>query len=148
MARFSVGARTTAGSNVLPLISLFSSASVNFRLREVGIFQTTTTAYCVGLARLGTAQGTVGTGLTEFNLDNDGVAASSTAFNTHSAQGSLALTDAGYRATLGAVAGSGVIWTFANDVGLKAAAGTTNGVGVIIPTGSGQVSDIYFVWDE
>jgi hypothetical protein len=129
-------------------MSIFSAASVNFRLREIGVFNTTTTALCVGLARLGTNQGTPGTGLTEFNLDNDGVTASSTAFGTHTAQGTMTLTDGGYRATLGAAAGSGVIWTFANDVGFKAAAGTTNGAGVIIPTGTGQVCDIYFVWDE
>jgi hypothetical protein len=148
MARFSVGARTSAGSNVLPLMSIFSSASVNFRLREVGVTNTTTTALCIGLARLATNQGTPGSGLTEFNLDNDGVTASSTAFNTHSAQGTMTLVDAGYRATIGAAAGAGFVWTFGNDVGLKAAAGTTNGVGVIIPTGSGQICDIYFVWDE
>ena len=147
MGRFSVGARTTAGSNVLPLMSLFSAASVNFRMREIGIFNTTTTALTVGLARLGTNQGTPGSALTEFSLDSSGIAASCTAF-THSAQGTMTLTDAGYRARLGAADGTAMIWTFANDVGLNAATATTNGVGVYIPTGTGQICDIYFVWDE
>jgi hypothetical protein len=149
MARYSAGARASgAGSNILPIGSIFSAAAINFRLREIGVFNTTTTAMVVGLARLGTNQGTPGTGLTETSHDFSTATASCTTFNTHTAQGTMTLTDLGYRATLGAAAGAGVIWTFGGDLGINANVGTTNGIGIYVPTGTGQITDFYLVWEE
>jgi hypothetical protein len=146
MARYSVGARAAAiGSATIPLGSLYATASVNFRLREVGVFNTTTTAVVVAMCRL-TTTGTRGSTLTEFALDHSSVAASAEGFNSHTVGPTLA--DGGYRATLGAAAGAGVIWTFGGDAGINVNAATTNGIGIYTPTGTGQICDFYFVWDE
>jgi len=50
-------------------------------------------------------------------------------------------------ATLGAAKGSGVIWTF-GDKGIVINQATADGVGVYTPNGTGQICDIYIVWDE
>jgi hypothetical protein len=44
MARFSAGVKSGVGTTTLPFAALASGASVGFRLREVGIFNTTNTA--------------------------------------------------------------------------------------------------------
>lgn len=146
MARFVSGARATgAGSATLPVGSLYSGTSINPRIREIGIFNTTSTAVAVALCRLSTT-GTQGAGLNENALDSSSTTAACSAFNTHTVAPTL--TEFGYRATLGAAIGSGVVWTFNNDVGITTTLGTTNGLGIYIPTGTGQVLDFYFVWDE
>jgi hypothetical protein len=146
MARYSAGARTAAGSTTLPIISIYSSATVNPRVREIGVFNTTNTAFSVTIVRLSTA-GTRGTTLTPGAFDATGIAASTTAYNTHTVAPTIA-ANLGYVATLGAAAGAGILWTFGNDVGLTCAVGVTNGIGVIVSTGTGQIADAYIVWDE
>ena len=145
MSRFSAGTRTAAGSTTLPIISLYSSASVNFAIVEIGVFNTTTTAVALKLCKLTTA-GTPGAGLTETSHEYGAPTASCTAFNTHSSTGPT-VVDLGYNVTLGAAAGSGIIWTF-GDRGLIVPIGTGNGVGIIVATGTGQICDAYIVWDE
>jgi len=146
MARFSTGGRTGAGSTTLPIISLYSGGANNLpKIREIGVTNTTTTAVAIKLIRL-TTTGTQGTGLTETGHDGSGASAVAAGFNTHSGAPTLG-GDLGYNATLGAAAGAGVIWTF-GDTGLVVPAGTTQGVGVLVATGTGQVCDAYIVWDE
>lgn len=146
MGRCMVGARAAgAGSATLPIGSIYSSASVNPRLREVGVFNTTTTSLVVALCRLSTT-GTQGAALTEAAADATGAAPAVSGFNTHTVAPTL--VDLGYRATLGAAIGAGVIWTFGGDIGITCAVGTANGIGIYIPTGTGQIVDFYFVWDE
>lgn len=145
MARYSAGVKTGAGSTTLPVISLYASASVGARIREIGVFNTSGTQVDVKLVRLTTA-GTQGTGLTEAPHDPSEAAASCTAFTTHTAAPTLG-ADLGYRATLGAAAGSGCIWTF-GDSGLRIPTGTANGIGVIVENGTGQALQAYLVWDE
>lgn len=146
MARYAVGARAAgAGSATLPIGSLYAAAAVNFRMREIGIFNTTATAVVVGLCRVSTT-GTQGSALTEQGLDSSSVTSSCQGFNTHTVAPTL--VDMGYRAQLGAAIGSGIVWTFANDTGINVNVGTANGLGIYIPTGTGQVCDFYFVWDE
>lgn len=145
MARYSVGVKTTAGSTTLPIISLYNTAAVVAKLREVGCFNTTNTAVDIKLTTL-TSQGTPGSGLTEANYDSGSAAAACTAFTTHSA-GTPVGVDLGYRASLGAAVGAGVIWTF-GDTGIRVAAGTANGIGVIPENGTGQACQAYLVWDE
>ncbi len=144
MARYSATVRTSAGSATLPIASLYAAASVGGKVREVGIFNTTATAVAVGVRRLTTA-GTQGAALTESQHDSDSAAASCTGFTTHTIAPTLG--DALYGATLGAAIGSGVIWTF-GDTGLVIEPGTANGIGIVIPTGTGQVCDVTIVWDE
>jgi hypothetical protein len=127
MGRYAAGARAAgAGSAALPIGSLYGTAAANGRVRETA--------------------GTPGTGLTETALDATAAAASCTAFNTHTVAPTL--VDAGYRKTMGAAIGDGIIWTFPNEPGLGLAVGTANGIGIYVPNGTGQICDFYIVWDE
>lgn len=146
MPRFSAGVKTGAGSTTLPLVSVYAAAAVGGSLREVGLFNTTATAVDVKLVRLTTA-GTQGTALVEAEHDPNGAAASCTAVSTHSSTPPTLGDDLGYRASIGAAIGAGVIWTF-GDNGIRIPVGTANGVGVLIENGTGQVLQAYIVWDE
>lgn len=145
MARYSTGVKTGAGSTTLPLISLYSAAAVGGKIREIGVFNTTNSAVDVKLVRL-TSQGTPGAALVEAKHDPDSAAASCTGFTTHTAAPTLG-DDLGYRASLGAAIGAGVIWTFGSE-GLRISVGTANGIGVIIENGTGQALQASIVWDE
>ena len=145
MARYTAGGKTSAGSTTLPLISLYSAAAVGGKIREIGVFNTTATALDIKLVRL-TTTGTQGSALTVGKADPDSAAASSGAFQTHTVAPTLG-SDLGYRASLGAAVGSGVIWTF-GDQGLRIPVGTANGIGVIVENGTGQACQAYIIWDE
>ena len=145
MARYSTGVRTGAGSTTLPIISLYTIAGFSPKIREIGAFNTTTTAVALALRRL-TSAGTQGAALTAAKHDPLSAAALATPFTTHTANPTLG-DDLGYRNPCGAAIGAGVIWTF-GDTGLIIPVGTANGVGIIIATGTGQVCDAYIVWDE
>lgn len=145
MAKYTFGMRTTiAGTSALPNISIYAVAASGFRLREVGLFNTTSTALAVALARL-TTTGTQGAGQTEGEYDNDGPAPAATIFAGHTAGPTLGQILR--QASLGASIGSGIIWTFP-DPGIVVASGTANGLGIIVPTGTGQILDVYFDWEE
>lgn len=146
MARYSTGVKTTAGSTTLPIISLYAAASTpGAKLREVGVFNTTATAVDIKLIRL-TSAGTQGAGLTAAKYDSDSANAAATPFTTHTVAPTLG-NDLGYRASLGAAVGSGVIWTF-GDTGLRIPVGVANGIGVLVENGTGQACQCYLVWDE
>jgi hypothetical protein len=146
MPRYSTGVRTAAGSTILPIISLYAIAAVGGAIREIGVFNTTTTAVALRLIRL-VATGTQGTGLVEAKHDTTSAAASCTAFTTHTGDPTASSVDLGYYTVLGAAAGAGVIWTFGAS-GLLIPVGTAQGIGVIPSTGTGQICDAYIVWDE
>jgi hypothetical protein len=112
---------------------------------EIGAFNTTATAVAIKLVRLTTA-GTPGAGLVEAEHSQAGATASCTALDTYTSTGPT-LIDLGYRASLGAAIGSGVIWTFGGS-GLVLPVATTEGVGIVVATGTGQILDWYVVWDE
>ncbi len=145
MSRYSAGVLTGVGSPTLPIISIYAAAAVRGAIKEIGVFNTTATALDIALRRLTTA-GTQGAGLTESKHDPDSAAASMTAFTTHTGAPTLG-DDLGYRASLGAAIGSGVIWTF-SDKGLLVPVGVANGIGVIIENGTGQACQAYVIWDE
>lgn len=145
MARFSIAGRSTVvGTTVRAVASLFAIASRTMKLREVGIFNTTSTAVAVSLVRFTNATG-VGAGLTEVLWDEAGPAPNGTGFAGHTADGAVG-SPLRY-ASLPAAVGGGVIWTFDGN-GILVAAGTANGVGIICPTGTGQIVDYYFDWEE
>ncbi len=148
MARFSAGVRTGAGSTTLPIISLYSASGSNRGLVvEIGVFNTTAVAVALKIVRL-TNVGTQGAGLTEALYEFGGRAATLTAFTTHSGDPTSGAIDMGYNVVLGAAIGAGVIWTF-GDGGIQIPANdSTEGIGVIVATGTGQVCDAYIVWDE
>ncbi len=150
MARFSSGVRATAGTSARPMMSIYNAAATTGVLREVGVFNTTATALEIFLTRLSTT-GTQGAGLTASQYNVKGPAAALTTFTTHTADCTYT-TDLGYRAVLGAAVGSGVIWTF-GDTGLSigiadAVTLVTDGIGVSLENGTGQICQCYFVWDE
>lgn len=145
MARYSIAGRSTiAGTSLRGMFSLYAPASVALKVREVGVFNTTSTALAIALVRF-TGTGTQGAGLTETKWDPGSAAASGTGFAGHTADATVG--DTIRQASLGAGVGNGVIWTF-GDTGLVIAAGTANGIGIIIPTGTGQICDYYLDWDE
>ena len=145
MPRYSAGVTSaTAGTAARPVMSLYSAAAIGSKLREIGLFNTTTTSAIFRLVRL-TAQGTPGAGLTEGKHDPDSAAAACTAFDSHTVDATVG-DDLGYSGGLGAAIGSGIIWTF-GDSGLRIPVGTANGIGVL-PVGTGQIVRVYFVWDE
>lgn len=108
------------------------------------MFNTTTTAVAYKLQRA-TAAGTVGATLTKDPDDPDQAAAGLAAFNTHTVAHTG--TDAGYNCVLGAAIGAGVIFTL-GDRGKRIPAGTANGIGILTATGTGQIIDFHFGWDE
>jgi hypothetical protein len=126
------------------MASLFAAAGSGARIREVGIFNTTTTALAVGLIRFTNATG-VGAGLTEGEYDENAPPPLATGFAGHTADGGTGQVLR--QASLGAAIGSGVIWTF-GDSGLVIVLGTANGIGIHTPTGTGQICDYYIDWDE
>jgi len=145
MSRVSIAGRSTvAGTTLRAIASLFAIASRTMKLREVGVFNTTSVAVAVSLVRFTNATG-VGAGLTEVMYDEAGPAPNGTGFAGHTADG--AVGSPLRQASLGAAIGSGVIWTF-GDTGILVATGTTNGIGIICPVGNGQILDYYYDWDE
>lgn len=145
MALFSVSGRCSgAGTTARPSVSIYAPANSGGWLREVGIFNTTSTACAYRVARL-TATGTQGSALTEVAYQSDQDALM-TCFDTHSADATV--SSSGFaQASLGAAIGSGVIWTFGGP-GIWIPPGTTNGVGVVLATGTGQILDYHLTWEE
>lgn len=145
MARQAAAYRSTgAGSATLPMASLYAAATGGLWLVEVGVTNTTVTAFEISLARFSTAgTSTAVTGTYEENDVN--FTALGTARNTHSAAAPTLGAEL-RRASIGASIGSGVIWTFGGR-GLFVPSGVANGVGLIPITGTGQISDVYWSWD-
>lgn len=139
------GRSTVVGTTLRAIASVFAIAAKGFRLREVGIFNTTSTALAAALVRFTNATG-VGAGLTEVAWDStiDGTP-QITAFAGHTADGAVGSPIR--QGSLGAAVGAGIIWTFGAG-GLVVPVGTANGIGIICPAGTGQILDYYFDWEE
>lgn len=145
MARVSAANRTGSALTAAFGPQLISGATTqDLVLRECGVFNTTAVALAVALNRT-TTQGTAGTGLTEVNESHANHTIIGQATNISS--GTTAVGSALRQASLGAAIGSGVIWTF-GDNGLMIPGSTTLGITLTCPTGTGQIVDFYFVWDE
>lgn len=145
--RQSAAFRTTgAGSATLPMASLYASSTGALWLVEVGVFNTTVTAFEVSLKRF-TATGTQGTAQTVlWEEDEANFTAKGDPRDTHTVTPTITAGEL-RRASIGASIGSGVIWTFGGR-GLVIPSGTANGVGLMPMTGTGQISDVYFSWDS
>ncbi len=145
MARCAVAGRSTvAGTTVRAMASVFATAAVRPRVLEIGVFNTTAVALAVAVCRFTNATG-VGAGLTEVCLDDPTRTVIATGFAGHTADG--AVGSQVRQASLGAAIGSGVIWTF-GGIGFLVDDGTANGIGIITPTGTGQICDYYIEWEE
>jgi hypothetical protein len=145
LARYVASAVTTAGSTALPIISLYGGTTVRPKLRELHLFNTTTTAVFLKLVRVTTA-GTQGSALVEMPLIQEDPAAVATAFNTHSAGPTVTTGDL-WRGSLPAAVGGSVILTWP-DPGLGIPPTANNGLAVIVSTGTGQAVDATLIWDE
>lgn len=149
MARFSAAWRTAgAGSTTLPIASLYATAAVRPRLVEVSVTNTTGTAVAIALKRV-TTTGTQGATQTGTYEDDNSQAAVATPKDTHTV-GPTITAVALRQITLGAAAGSAVIWTFGGGKtpGLMIPNTTGDGIGLVIATGTGQICDVGFTWDE
>jgi hypothetical protein len=145
MARLAAGGITGAGSTTLPLSSLYTTAGARVRVREIGVFNTTTTSVSLRLVRL-TTLGTRGTAwTTAATYGEDPATGLATASGTHTAGPTL--TDLGYRTVLGAAIGSGMVWTF-EDFHLTIPAVANAGIGIAVENGGGQVCQVYWSWTE
>lgn len=143
--RYAVAGRgTVVGTTVRAMASLYATTGVRPRVMEVGVFNTTTTELAVALVRFTNATG-VGAGLTEVALSDPAQTAIATGFAGHTADGAVGSPIR--QATLGAAKGSGVIWTF-QEPGILIPNTTSDGLGIIVPTGTGQICDYYIEWEE
>lgn len=145
MARFSAGGLTTAGSTTLPIFALIGGTGVLCRIREIGVFNTTTTPVALKLCRLSTA-GTPGATLTAASLNTDPATATGVLKNTYTSTAPTT-SDLGYRAVLGAAIGSGFVWTF-EDFELTTLVAASAGVGALVENGTGQALQVYVKWYE
>jgi hypothetical protein len=144
--------RAHAGARTANLITaargpkVAAIANGAFHLVEVGIFNTTVTAFAVSLQRA-TAVGTGGTALTEVAADPyDAQTIKATGINVPTADDTVTAGEFA-RATIGAANGAGIIWTFGKN-GIFVPAGTSNAIGLYLPVGTAQHFDFYFVWEE
>jgi hypothetical protein len=137
------GRATVVGTTLRAMFSLFSIAATGGKIREIGITNTTSTAFAASLARFTNATG-VGAALTEADYDPANPAVC-TGFAGHTADG--AVGQVFRQASIGAAVGAGMVWTF-GDSGLLMPVGTANGIGVICPTGTGQICDYWLDWDD
>lgn len=126
-----------------------SVAGVRPRLVEVGCFNTTATACAVALRRV-SAAGTSGATQTVVYESDSAQAALVTPKDTWT----VAPTFVGGNlrvASLGAAIGSGIIWTFGGgglNSGLVIPNTTGDGIVISVLTGTGQICDVSFTWDE
>lgn len=147
MARYSAGGiSSAAATSTLPAVTLAAASGSGCRLREVGIFNTTTSSFYVSLRRFSTA-GTRGAAVNVLAEDPNSAAAACTVADANTSTAPTLVNGTGRIAVLPAAIGGGVIWTF-GDTGLALLAGTGNMYGILCPSGTGQVFTYYFTWDE
>lgn len=135
---------TTAPTTTLPGASLYAIANRPLRLFEIGIFNTTVTACSLTVCRLTTA-GTHSTTVTASAFEPgktvDGVASQAHTSTPPSLGANIRVVP------IGAAIGAGAIFTWDAE-GIDIDAGTANGIGIISTTGTAQICDVYFDWDE
>lgn len=148
MARFHAAGRGSGiGSATLPFASLYATAACRPRVVEVGVFNSTATAVVLKLQRV-TTTGTQGATVTASFEDDSSQTAVATAKDAHTVAPTLGGVIRYF--SLGAAIGSGVIWSFGGGKtpGLIIPNTTGDGLALIVATGTGQICDWYFVWDE
>lgn len=146
MARHAAAYRTTgAGSTTLPMASLYAPSTGGLWLVEVVVTNTTATSACIGLRRL-TTTGTQGAAQTVTYEESDvGFTAKGDPRDTHTVAPTIT-TGSVRAADTGASIGSGFAFTFGGR-GLFIPSATTNGVGLVPLTGTGQICTVSWSWD-
>lgn len=144
MARYGGGGTATiAGTSVRPIQGLLSTASVSPILREIHLSNTTSTATNYRLVRF--TGGTAGTDLNEIKYRQGSPAASCVLKAGWTADATVDET-IGNPIHVPGVVGAEIIVTF-GDSGIEGVVGSTKGLG-LIPSGTGQICEVGFVWDE
>ena len=143
MGHYYSGMTTTiAGSATLPVFALLSTATVAPTLREVAVYNTTSTACTYRLVTF-----TGGTpGATNPTRAASGVPPALCLAKAGYTAVTGTAVDVGPRLRLGAADGSAVILGFGGD-GIWGDVGATAGIG-LVPVGTGQILEVYFGWDE
>ena len=143
MARYSTRFTASgAGTSLRPVGALLSTATVTPILRQLAVFNTTTTACEYRLVSF--TGGTAGAVQTERRHRRNSPASVCEVFDLWTVDATI-VEDTGYGFRLGAAIGSGVIETF-GAAGLEGDLGATAGLG-LVPVGTGQVVTAQFVWD-
>lgn len=135
---------TGVGSTTLPAMGLIGGTANRLELLEICVTNVTSTACIWHLCRISTA-GTPGSSLTSYPHD---LADSATAVGIvkQAWSGTAPTTaDLGYRLRIPATVGAGVIRTFE---GLIIPATASNGIGIVIDAGTGQLCDVDWTWGE
>lgn len=147
MARFSAGGIASAAATAtLPAVTIAGAATGGGRLRELGIFNTTATTFYASLRLFSTAgtRGSAVNSIPEARLSGPALCTVADA-NTSTAptlvNGVLRII------AMPAAIGGGVIWAF-GDSGLEISAATSSMLGILCPSGTGQVFTYSFTWDE
>lgn len=139
------GVASGIGSTTLPCVSIYSPSGNGFVIRELAAWNTTTTACTYKWARLTTA-GTPGSGITVNEWREDGLNPTATPFNAHTVGPTIGTTIE--YMPIGAAVGAGYYYTYYGSEGMVVAAGTGNGVGLVLVTGTGQLLAYKIVWEE
>jgi hypothetical protein len=143
MGHYYSGMTTTiAGSSVLPVFAILSTATVAPTLREVAVYNTTSTACTYRLVTF--TGGTAGS--TNATRAAAGVPPALCLAKAGWTASATIVADVGPRLRIGAADASAVILGFGGD-GIWGDTGATAGIG-LIPVGTGQIIEVYFGWDE
>jgi hypothetical protein len=146
MSKFAARVTTTGGTTTLPACALVGGTGGRIRISEIGIFNTTTTATGVILARLSTA-GTPGTAATSRLTDQgDGAAAVGTLRNTYTSTAPTT-ADLGIGVYLAGAVGAGVVLTYPDDT-LTIDKVANSAIGLLTDTGTMPALFVYFRWYE
>lgn len=135
------------GTTARPCVSLYAPSTHGLIVRAIQVWNTEAVNCEYKLQRLTNATGQ-GTGLTEVEISNaagEGRDPGGTAFDVHGSDTGLGAVVRYW--PIGAAVGAGYYDTFGGR-GLYIPAGTANGLGIILATGTGRILAYAIDWEE
>lgn len=143
MARYGAGMTAAgAGTTVRPVLGVLATAAVTPVLREIAMWNTTAVACTYRLVTV--TGGTPGATVTAVVQRLGGLATPTCLAKQLWTADATVSGDTGYRIVLGAAIGSAGILSFGGD-GLTCALSAAL---ALVPVGTGQVCEVYAIWDE
>jgi hypothetical protein len=153
MRFYSAGRGTNAPTATLPAFSIISATTRAGAIRELELWNTTTNAAFVGMRKFSTA-GTAGSTIDggSYGTIEDGttITPALTVKDSYTSTAPTLVAGAIKRGAVGAAIGSGIMWTF-GDIGIIVPRTSSAGAahcGVICPSGTGQILEFAYGWDE
>jgi hypothetical protein len=125
------------------MFGILNTAAVAAKIRTIEVTNTTATAMQFEVVQF--TGGTAGSTVTAFPTDL-GILATPTCLAKQLWTADATVVKTGHGGQLAAAIGAGVILPF-GDNGLRAALGSTLGIG-IVPIGTGQICHVFIEWDE